>query len=136
MTDKLDDISRQEMVKYRIAKAHDAIKDAKFCAEGDMYILAINRLYYACYYISSALLLHNGYECGTHKGVKTMLNLHFVTTGKLDRKIAKTLATLYESRQSGDYDDFVYYDENDYASLEPKATEFVEAVESLISRVG
>jgi uncharacterized protein (UPF0332 family) len=132
MTDKLDNISRQEMVKYRIGKAHEAIDDARFCANGGKYILAVNRLYYACYYISSALLLQSGYECGTHKGVKTMLNLHFVNNGKITRAVAKTLSTLFENRQSGDYDDFVYYDQNDYSNLEPKAIEFVETIEKLI----
>jgi uncharacterized protein (UPF0332 family) len=133
MKNRLDDISRQEIVKNRINKAHEAIKEAKYCADGEMYILAISRLYYACYYISSALLLKFGYECGTHKGVKTMLNRHFVTTGKLDSNIAKTLSILFESRQSGDYDDFILYDENDYIDLEPKAIEFVDTLESLIA---
>jgi uncharacterized protein (UPF0332 family) len=132
MTDKLDENSRQEMVKYRISKAHDALDDASFCADGEKYVLAINRLYYACYYAASALLLKYGYECGTHKGVKTMLNLHFVATGKIDREIAKTLSQLYESRQSGDYDDFVYFNNEDYADLKPRAERFIATIEKMI----
>lgn len=132
MTDRLDDNSRKEMVKYRISKAHDAIKEAEYCANGKMYIVAINRLYYACYYATSALLLRHGYECGTHKGVKTMLNLHFVAKGKIDKDCAKTLSQLYDSRQSGDYEDFVYFNEEDFANLAPKAQKFIEAIERLI----
>jgi uncharacterized protein (UPF0332 family) len=132
MTDKLDDESRFEMVKYRIDKAHETLKEAKYCADGDMCVVAVNRLYYACYYAASALLLKNGYECSSHKGVKAMLNLHYVATGKFDRNVAKILSQLYESRQSGDYDDFVYFNHDDYADLEPKAKIFITAVESLI----
>ena len=132
MTEKLDDQSRAQMVKYRIEKAYEAIKESEFCAKGEMYILAINRLYYACYYIASALTLHNNLSCVTHKGVKTMLNLHFVNTGLLDKNIAKTLSTLYESRQSGDYEDFVYYEADDYELLKPKALQFIEEIKKLI----
>jgi hypothetical protein len=39
---------------------------------------------------------------------------------------------LYESRQSGDYDDFVYFNEDDYANLKPKAEKFIKAIEQLI----
>jgi uncharacterized protein (UPF0332 family) len=133
MTDKLDSDSRQEMVKYRFSKAQTAIAESEYCAKGNMFIIAINRLYYACYYAASALLLKHGYECGTHKGVKAMLNLHFVVTGKIDRDVAKTLSQLYESRQSGDYDDFVYFNEDDYANLKPKAIEFIKTIEQLIN---
>jgi uncharacterized protein (UPF0332 family) len=133
MTDKLDDNSRKEMIKYRISKAKDSINEAKFCASGNFYIIAINRLYYACYYAATALLLKYGYECGTHNGVKAMLNLHFVVPGKIDRDVAKTLSQLYECRQSGDYDDFVYFNEDDYANLAPKAEKFIEAIEQLIN---
>jgi uncharacterized protein (UPF0332 family) len=70
---------------------------------------------------------------GTHKGVKAMLNLHFVVTGKIDRDIAKTLSQLYESRQSGDYDDFVFFNEEDYANLKAKAQTFISTIERLIN---
>jgi uncharacterized protein (UPF0332 family) len=62
MTEKLDNDSRQEMVKYRFSKAHAAIVEAEYCAKGNLFIIAINRLYYACYYAASALLLKHGYE--------------------------------------------------------------------------
>ena len=40
-----------------------------------------------------------------------MLGLHFISTGKLPVKVGKTFSTLFEKRHSGDYDDFVYCDE-------------------------
>lgn len=132
MTDHFDDNSRSEMIKYRISKAYEALKEADFCADGKMYVLAINRLYYACYYITTAVLLSHNIPCGTHKGAKVLLNLNFVMKGKLDKTTAKTLATLYDSRQSGDYDDFVFFDAADYESYRPKVVEFIEAVKGLL----
>lgn len=135
MTDLLDSASRQELVKYRMAKARTALDDARFCADGRRYVLAVNRLYYACFYAASALLLRDGHTAATHKGVRTLLNLHYVTTGQLSADHGRTLSRLLDSRQSGDYDDFsADYDANDYASYEPRAHAFVAAIAALIAK--
>jgi len=61
-----------------------------------------------------------------------MLHLNFAAQGKLDREHAKTFSMLMESRQSGDYADFVYFDEEDYNRLYPRAVAFIEAIKNLI----
>lgn len=73
MKEALDINSRKELIKYRIARAVESLSDADFCASGGRYTLAVNRLYYACFYIASALLNSYSLECATHKGIKTML---------------------------------------------------------------
>ena len=40
--------------------------------------------------------------------------------------------TLFENRQSGDYEDFVYCDSELYAMLRPKTEKLIEAVVTLI----
>ncbi|MEI6755221.1 MAG: HEPN domain-containing protein [Paludibacter sp.] len=94
---------------------------------------AINRLYYACYYIATALLIKNGISTQTHAGTKQMLGLHFVVNGKLSLKISNTYATLFEKRHSSDYDDFAYYDKDTVEKLYPQVDEFIHAIENLIS---
>lgn len=128
----IDDESMQKLISHRIDRAHSALKEAEFCDSGRMYNLAINRLYFSCYHITSALLLDNHLNCKSYKSIYTMLNLHFVATGKIDREIAKTLSQLYESRQSGDYDDFVYFNNEDYADLKPRAEKFIATIEKMI----
>lgn len=97
------------------------------------YNAAVNRLYYACYYATVALLLKYDIQVQTHNGVKTMLGLHFVTTGILPLKIGKTFTTLFEKRHSGDYDDFVFCDEEMLNELYPQAKLFVDAIAELIN---
>lgn len=46
----------------------------------------MNRLYYACYYAVTALLISNGLNATTHAGVRTMLGLKFIKTGLVDDK--------------------------------------------------
>lgn len=74
------------------------------------------------------MLVHAGLSTATHKGVKTQLNLHFVLNGLIPKDMAKTFSILFESRQSGDYADFVFYDEEDYCLLLPKSEEFINCI--------
>jgi uncharacterized protein (UPF0332 family) len=133
MTDILTDESRDALIDYRLSKADLALDDAEFSARGGRYVMAVDRLYYACYYAASALLLKSCLDCSNHKGVKSMLFLHFVVPGKLDRKLVKSYTLLFNSRQSGDYEDFVDSDADDYASLRPEAEKFIAAVKNLIT---
>ncbi len=132
MKETLDEQSRMDLVAYRIQRAYDTLKEAQVMRREDFYNAAINRLYYACYYAAVALLLKHNVSAQTHSGVKTMLGLHFVSTGKLPIHIGKTFSTLFEKRHSGDYDDFVYCDAEMVDALYPQAEDFINAVKDLL----
>lgn len=110
MKEILDEDSRRALITYRIQRAYETLKEAEVMIGESFYNASVNRMYYACYYAAVALLLKFDIQAQTHNGVKTMLGLHFISTGKLPLKIGKTFSTLFEKRQSGDYDDFVYSD--------------------------
>ena len=50
---------KPDYIAYRLAKATEALRDAKLLAENESWNACVNRLYYACYYAVSALLLKN-----------------------------------------------------------------------------
>lgn len=132
MKEVLDEESKKALIAYRIQRANDTLKEAEVMIREAFYNAAINRLYYACYYATVALLLKHNIQTQTHNGVKTMLGLHFVSTGKLPLKIGKTFITLFEKRQSGDYDDFVYCDKEMADELYPQAGLFISTVRELL----
>ena len=92
MRDKLDAESRKAIVDYRLERAFDTLKEADYNTEGGYYNAAVNRLYYACYYAASALLLDNEVTAHTHNGVKIQLSLHFVRTRLLSIEHGRLLA--------------------------------------------
>lgn len=132
MKEKLDEDSKKALVTYRIQRAYETLKEAEVMKREAFYNAAINRLYYACYYAAIALLLKYDVQAQTHNGVKTMLGLHFVSTGKLPLKVGKTFGTLFEKRHSGDYDDFAYCDQELVDDLYPQAEIFIDAVAGLV----
>lgn len=134
MKETLDEQSKNALIAYRIQRAYETLKEAKVMMRESFYNAAVNRLYYACYYASVALLLKYNIQPQTHNGVKTMLGLHFVSTGKIPIKIGKTFTTLFEKRHSGDYDDFVYCDKEMLDELYPLAETFIDTLDALIRK--
>lgn len=134
MKERLDEESKKALVAYRLERAYSTLKEADVMRREGFYNATVNRLYYACYYAAVALLLKNDIQTQTHNGVKTMLGLHFVSTGKLSVRMGKTFGTLFEKRHSGDYDDFVYCDEELINELYPQAEAFIDAVRDLIDK--
>lgn len=96
MKEILDQESKNALIVYRMQRSYETMKEAEVMLRESFYNAAINRLYYACYYATVALLLKYDILAQTHNGVKTMLGLHFITTGKIPVKIGKTFSTLFE----------------------------------------
>lgn len=132
MKDELDEQSRKDLIAYRIERAKETIKEAELLASQQFFNATINRLYYAVFYATQALLLKHKISAKTHAGVKTMLGLHFISKGILSKEYGKTYNSLFELRHSNDYDDFVYCDKETTDEYIPRAKEYIKAIESLL----
>lgn len=134
MKENLDEQSREALIQYRLDRADETLKEVEILANESHYNAAANRLYYACYYAVSALLVANGYNAQSHAGSKILLGLHFVSKGLLSNEYGKTFSRLFEIRHSGDYDDFVYCDKEMIDEYTPKAKEFINAIKALLNK--
>ncbi len=121
-----------DYIKYRIAKSAEAINDAKVLAQNKSWNACVNRLYYASYYVVSALLLKNKLNAQTHSGIKTLLNLHFIKTGKLSKEDGKLYSDLMDWRHKGDYGDMFDFDEETVQPLIEPVVTFIRTVEIII----
>lgn len=123
---------RKAIVQYRLENAHRTLDSIPILMQNDLWDAAINRLYYACFYAVTALLVSHEIASQTHAGARQMLGMHFVRTGKLSIKLSRFYSDLFANRQTGDYEDFVYMDGETVQPLYPLAVEFVAAIELLI----
>lgn len=126
---------RKAIIAYRIRKAHNSLQEARAVAGLGYWTLAANRLYYASFYMASALLIDKGLSAQSHGGVIHLIGLHFVTKGLLPREYGRLLSRLYEMRQSGDYDDLFDYGEPEIAPLFERVEAFLRTMEELITTV-
>lgn len=134
MTDKLDNQSRADLIEYRFEKSRQTLKEADVLAAAGMYNASVNRLYYAAYYAASALMIGNSIETVTHKGIKTMLGLKFIHAGLLENEYGRIYQSLFDGRQAGDYEDFIYYDIDNYKELRPLAEKFIDRISVLVKK--
>ena len=92
----------------------------------------INRLYYACFYAVSALLLANGLSSAKHSGIRSLFHRNFIRPGIIDIELGQLYDRLYDSRQKADYADLVRFDLNEVSFWLEETEKFVEVIEILI----
>lgn len=132
MKQELKDEDRLALIKYRIERSKATLVEADIMIASKCYNAAINRFYYACYYAVIALLLKHKISAHTHDGVKQQFGLHFGVKGLIDKKYTRFFARLFNDRITGDYDDFIQYDEETITLLRPQVEEFLNVVTSLV----
>lgn len=95
--------SKDELIQLKISRARQTLSEVEVMIEKKFWNAAINRLYYACFYGVSAILLSQDIKVQTHAGVRKMFGLYFVQTGLISRELGKFYADLFDKRQTGDY---------------------------------
>ncbi|GHT45397.1 UPF0332 protein [Bacteroidia bacterium] len=130
----IDRETRKAIVAYRLENAHKTLQEIPIHIENELWNTAINRLYYACFYAVTALLISVEIEAHTHAGVRRMLALHYTKEGKLPLKWNRFYTDLFESRQTGDYEDFIYFDRVTTEDFYKQAIDFIDIIEALIDK--
>ncbi|MDE7346795.1 MAG: HEPN domain-containing protein [Muribaculaceae bacterium] len=130
MKERIDAESRDEYVYYRIQRALETLEEADCLADNGHFSGAVNRLYYACYYIVTALLIYHDIDASSHTGVKSMFALKFIKTGIMDIEFGKFFNEIFQLRHSNDYDDFTFCDEATYKNYRPRAEALITIIKS------
>lgn len=130
----LKEEERKAVVAFRLEKARETFAEVPVLISNDFYRTAANRLYYACFFAATALLIHNGIETHTHNGVKTMLGLHFIKENKIENTLGVMYEQLFYLRQTGDYGDWITIDKTMIEPYLSPAAMFIETIDSLINK--
>ena len=75
------------LINYRIERAKEAMSDALDDIEKNRLFSASNRIYYAIFYMVSALSLKNNFSTSKHKQLMGWFNHNFYYTGKVDKRL-------------------------------------------------
>lgn len=127
MTEKSKDLAL-----YRMDRANETLEDARILANAGRWNACVNRLYYACFYAVSALLVLHDLSSSRHAGVRSIFNKHYVKTGKIKKELAKIYNDLFERRQEGDYIDFVRFEESQVLPWLSKAEQLIGHITGLV----
>ena len=123
------------LIDYRMKRAYEAIDEAKMLFEAGYLNSYVNRLYYACFYAVSALLLTKNLSTSKHGYLRSLLHREFVKKDLVPKELGKHFDMLFDSRLEGDYADFASFKSEDVTGWLVKTQEFVKHAEGLIPKL-
>ncbi len=123
---------KQELIRYRLQRAHEMLEDGELLLREGRLTSATNRIYYAMFYATSALLATQNLSSSRHSGVIALLHDHFVRPGVFPRELARQLSLAFEMRNDSDYEDFVTPESSELTEMLANARSFVQKVAELV----
>lgn len=123
------------LIAYRMERAHEAIAEAEMLFNSGHINLYVNRLYYACFYAISALLLTKDLSTSKHGYLRSLMHREFVKTGLIPKELGGHFDMLFDSRMKGDYTDFVVFQADDVSGWMERTRDFIKHIEGLISKL-
>ncbi len=120
------------LITYRLERAFESLEEAKILLEQGHVNTFVNRLYYACFYAISALLLSKGLSSSKHSGVRSLFHQNFVKPGIVDAKLGQLYDKLFDNRQKSDYADLIRFDPDVVRPWYDESQKFVKTVEDII----
>jgi uncharacterized protein len=125
---------RSVYAQYRIESAYKTFQAAKVLAENGFWNSAVNRLYYSVFYAINALLVLNKVQTKSHSATKSQFSMHFIKTGKLDKKYGQLFSQLFDWRQKGDYESIFEYDQDSVNPLFDPVEEMINVIKKEIEK--
>jgi uncharacterized protein len=123
-----------ELIRYRQSRAFETLEEANLLYSNHHFNSAVNRIYYACFYIVTALLLTENKSSAKHSGILSIFNQHWIKTEKIPLHFGRYYRALFESRQKSDYADFVTFNEEQVKVILDEAPTFIKTISDLIER--
>lgn len=123
---------KRALVEYRMERARETIDEARILFDAGKINAYVNRLYYSCFYAVSALLLTRGFSTSKHGYLRSLMHREFVKTGVVPGELGAHFDRLFNSRQKGDYADFIRFKAEDVAHWLKPTEEFVAFIDRLL----
>lgn len=117
-----------------MAKAETSLAAARRdYAAGDM-ALAINRIYYDCFYAASAVLLSENRRFSKHAGVRAAVHQYLVNANRLSVQWGQFYDQTIEDRQEADYQALTEFEAPRVYDRISQASEFIEEMRRLLHK--
>jgi len=112
-------------ITYRLERARGTLGEARMLLDAGCLHAAVNRLYYACFYAVSALLLSEGRSSSKHTGIRALFNREWVKTGRVPAEMGTFYRALFDHRHEADYEDLAEFDPTEVRGWLDRAVAFV-----------
>lgn len=127
-----DSRNSETLIRLWLEKATDTLAAVPVLVREGFYSSAVNRLYYACFYAVTALLLRDGKQFSKHSTILAEFNRCYVKEGKIEKHWSRFLKDLFQDRQESDYLPTVTFEEAQIQQRLEQAEEFIISIRNLI----
>lgn len=124
----LSENERNIIVCRELEKSERTFEDVLFCANEGKWETAANRLYYSVFHAMSALLVSDGHQVKSHRGIMALFGEHYVRTDVFSKKDGSLLSDLVIMRDNADYNCF-------FEANEEKLKPYIEPTRMLIDKI-
>jgi hypothetical protein len=94
---------QENLIKLTLDRAEEALQEARILIREDHPLGASNRIYYACFYAVTAVLMTKNLSSSKHSGVMALFNKHFVKERIIPVDYGKFYSRIFDQRQESDY---------------------------------
>lgn len=126
---------QRDLVRYRMERAFETLQEARLMLDSGHLHGAANRIYYACFYATVALLSSTNLSSSKHSGVIALFNRHFVKEGIVPADLGKFYSRAFDHRLESDYGEIVELSKKDLGSDLTRAEEFITYIKSQLKLV-
>ena len=116
------------VVKLELEKAHETFETMELCAREKRWAAVANRIYYALFHAVSALLISDGHNVKSHRGVMALFGAPYVRTGIFTKQDGALFSDLVIMRDNADYNCF-------FEATEEKLTPCIQPTYQLIEKI-
>jgi uncharacterized protein (UPF0332 family) len=85
------------LISYRLERARESLEEADILLKRGHTNTFVNRLYYACFYAVSALLLAKGLSSAKHSGMRSLFHQNFIKPGLIDTELGQLYDRLFDN---------------------------------------
>jgi len=124
---------QKDLICYRMDRAGETLREARLMFESDHLYGAANRIYYACFYATTALLLTRNMASPKHSGVIGLFNKHFIKEGFIPVDMGKFYSRMFDNRLESDYGDIVKIEKDDIEADLKKADDFIAKIKIMLA---
>jgi len=125
---------QKDLIKYRFQRAQETLDEAKVMLETEHLYGASNRIYYACFYAVSALLMTKDLSSSKHAGVMALFNRHFIKEKLFPVELGKFYSRVFDNRQQSDYGDVVKVEAKQLTKDIKTASDFIDRIEKFVKQ--
>ena len=123
----------EELIDMAKRKSHEAIEAAELNFSSGHYETCQNRLYYAIFYIVSALAYKDNFITSKHSQLMGWFNKKYIYEEKVfDIKLFAIYKEAYTNRQKSDYDFAYIPDKDDIFALIEDVKLFVKEIQKFL----